>query len=162
LKIDFAQVLALAQTYESDMSKFLRELIAIPGESCHEEKVVRRIAEEMNQVGFDKVRIDPMGNIFGYIGHGRHLIAMDAHVDTVGVGNPELWHYDPYSGYEDEETIGGRGASDQTGGMVAMVYAGKIIKELGLEDDYTLVIVGSVQEEDCDGKWPIPRIRCVD
>lgn len=32
-----------------------------------------------------------------------------------------------------------------------MVYAGKIIKELGLEDDYTLVVVGSVQEEDCDG-----------
>ena len=32
-----------------------------------------------------------------------------------------------------------------------MVYAGKIIKDLGLEDDYTLLVVGSVQEEDCDG-----------
>lgn len=32
-----------------------------------------------------------------------------------------------------------------------MVYAGKIIKELGLDGDYTLVMVGSVQEEDCDG-----------
>ncbi len=32
-----------------------------------------------------------------------------------------------------------------------MVYAGKIIKELGLQDDYTLIMVGSVQEEDCDG-----------
>jgi putative selenium metabolism hydrolase len=35
--------------------------------------------------------------------------------------------------------------------MAAMVYAGSIIKELGLEEDYTLVMVGSVQEEDCDG-----------
>jgi putative selenium metabolism hydrolase len=35
--------------------------------------------------------------------------------------------------------------------MAAMVYAGKIIKDLHLEDDYTLLIVGSVQEEDCDG-----------
>ena len=30
-----------------------------------------------------------------------------------------------------------------------MVYAAKIIKDLGLEDDYTLVITGTVQEEDC-------------
>lgn len=32
-----------------------------------------------------------------------------------------------------------------------MVYAGKIIKDLGLENDYTLLITGTVQEEDCDG-----------
>jgi len=32
-----------------------------------------------------------------------------------------------------------------------MVYAGKLIKELGLAGDYTLYVVGSVQEEDCDG-----------
>jgi putative selenium metabolism hydrolase len=92
-----------------------------------------------------------MGNIMGYIGHGKHLIAMDAHIDTVGIGSIENWKYDPYKGFEDDEIIIGRGASDQTGGMVSMVYAGKIIKDLGLEDDYTLLVVGSVQEEDCDG-----------
>jgi putative selenium metabolism hydrolase len=69
----------------------------------------------------------------------------------VGVGNRELWQYDPYEGYEDEEIIIGRGASDQEGGMAAMVYAGKIIKDLELEDDYTLIVTGTVQEEDCDG-----------
>lgn len=133
------------------MSKFLRDMIAIPSESCQEEKVVLRIKEEMEKVGFDKVEIDPMGNILGYIGHGKHVIAMDAHIDTVGIGNPENWKYDPYKGHEDDEIIIGRGSSDQEGGMASMVYAGKIIKELQLEDDYTLVVVGSVQEEDCDG-----------
>ncbi len=147
----FPKVLELAQKYEPEISKFLREMIAIPSESCQEEKVILRIKEEMEKVGFDKIVIDPMGNILGYIGHGRHLIAMDAHVDTVGVGSRENWRYDPYQGYEDDEIIFGRGASDQEGGMAAMVYAGKIIKELGLEDEYTLVVVGSVQEEDCDG-----------
>jgi len=151
LKIDFNKILELAQKYEPDMSKFLRDMIAIPSESCHEEKVILRIKEEMEKVGFDKIDIDPMGNIFGFIGHGNHLIAMDAHIDTVGIGNSENWQYDPYKGYEDDEIIIGRGASDQEGGMASMVYAGKIIKELGLEDDYTLVVVGSVQEEDCDG-----------
>jgi putative selenium metabolism hydrolase len=92
-----------------------------------------------------------MGNVLGYIGRGKRLIAIDAHIDTVGVGNPENWNYDPFKGYQDEEIILGRGASDQKGGMASAVYAGKIIKELGLEGDYTLVVVGSVQEEDCDG-----------
>lgn len=32
-----------------------------------------------------------------------------------------------------------------------MVYAGKIIKELGLTGDYTLYVTGTVMEEDCDG-----------
>lgn len=151
LKLEFEKILELAKKYEPDISKFLRDMIAIPSESCQEEKVILRIKEEMEKVGFDKVEIDPMGNILGYIGHGQHIIAMDAHIDTVGVGNPENWQYDPYQGYEDDEIIIGRGASDQEGGMASMVYAGKIIKELGLEDDYTLVMVGSVQEEDCDG-----------
>jgi putative selenium metabolism hydrolase len=145
------KILALAKKFQPEMSRFLRDLIAIPSESCKERKVAFRIKEEMEKVGFDRVVIDLMGNILGYIGSGKHLIAMDGHIDTVGVGNPENWQYDPYQGYEDDEIIVGRGASDQTGGMASMVYAVKIIKELGLLDDYTLVVVGSVQEEDCDG-----------
>jgi putative selenium metabolism hydrolase len=35
--------------------------------------------------------------------------------------------------------------------MASMVYAGKIIKDLGLENNYTLLVTGTVQEEDCDG-----------
>jgi putative selenium metabolism hydrolase len=105
----------------------------------------------METVGFDRVEIDPMGNVLGYIGTGRHLIAMDAHIDNVGVGNPENWKFDPFKGFEDDEVIGGRGASDQTGGMASLVYAGKIIKDLGLTGDYTLLVTGTVQEEDCDG-----------
>ena len=151
MNIPFNKVLEKAQAYKADMSQFLRDMIAIPSESCDEEKVVLRIKEEMEKVGFDKVEIDPMGNVLGWIGHGPHLIAMDAHIDTVGVGNMDNWDFDPYEGMEDDEVIGGRGASDQEGGMASMVYAGKIIKDLGLEDEYTLLVTGTVQEEDCDG-----------
>jgi len=140
-----------AESYRSEISAFLRDMIRIPSESCEEKEVVLRIKEEMEKVGFDKIEIDEMGNILGYIGNGSHVIAMDAHIDTVGVGDDSLWDYDPYEGYEDDEIIVGRGASDQEGGMASMVYAGKIIKDLGLEDDYTLIITGTVQEEDCDG-----------
>lgn len=151
MKVNFKEILAKAEFYKADIAKFLRDMIAIPSESCDEEKVVLRIKEEMEKVGFDKVDIDPMGNILGYIGHGKHIIAMDAHIDTVGVGNLDNWTFDPYLGFEDSELIGGRGGSDQEGGMASMVYAGKIIKDLNLEDDYTLIVTGTVQEEDCDG-----------
>ncbi len=148
---DFKKVLEKANEYKADMSKFLRDMIAIPSESCEEKEVIQRIKTEMEKVGFDEIRIDPMGNIIGRIGHGKHLIAMDAHIDTVGIGEIKNWKYDPYIGHEDELTITGRGASDQEGGMASMVYAGKIIKDLHLENDYTLLITGTVQEEDCDG-----------
>ncbi len=150
-KLDFDKINALAEEYKPQMTAFLRDMVRIPSESCDEEKVVARIAEEMRTVGFDKVEIDPMGNVLGSIGTGKHIIAMDAHIDTVGVGNMDNWTFDPYEGYEDDETIGGRGTSDQEGGMASMVYAGKIIKDLDLTGEYTLVVVGSVQEEDCDG-----------
>ena len=150
-QLDLNKINQLAEKYKPEMTAFLRDMVAIPSESCNEKAVVARIKEEMEKVGFDKVEIDPMGNVLGTIGHGRHVIAMDAHIDTVGIGNRDNWEFDPYEGYEDEETIGGRGTSDQEGGMASMVYAGKIIKDLGLEGDYTLVVVGSVQEEDCDG-----------
>lgn len=148
---NFEEILKAAEGYKPQISKFLRDLIAIPGESAEEKAVVLRIKKEMEEAGFDKVEIDPMGNVMGYIGHGRHLVAMDAHIDTVGIGNIKNWECDPYKGYEDDEIILGRGASDQIGGMASMVYAGRIIKDLKLEDDFTLLIVGSVQEEDCDG-----------
>jgi putative selenium metabolism hydrolase len=149
--LNFEQILRSAEGYQAQMSGFLRDLIAIPSESTEEKDIILRIKREMEEVGFDQVEIDPMGNILGYVGHGKHLIAMDAHIDTVGIGNRGNWEYDPYQGYEDDEIILGRGASDQAGGMVSMVYAGKIIKDLQLEEDFTLLVVGTVQEEDCDG-----------
>jgi len=150
--MDFEQVKASAQGYEQAMTAFLRDLIAIPGESSGEEGVIRRIAQEMEKVGFDTVEIDPMGNVLGTIGTGEKLIAFDAHIDTVGVGNLANWTFDPYAGYESDTEIGGRGASDQLGGLVSAVYGAKVMKDLGLlSDKYRVLVTGTVQEEDCDG-----------
>ena len=149
--MDFEAIKKAAEGYKPAMVKFLRDMIAIPSESCEEGEVVACIKAEMETCGFDRVEIDPMGNVLGFIGNGKHLIAMDAHIDTVGIGDRSLWEFDPYQGKEDDELIFGRGASDQEGGMATMVYAGRIIKELGLPGDFTLMVTGTVQEEDCDG-----------
>jgi putative selenium metabolism hydrolase len=142
---------AAAKACEQEVIRFLRDMIAIPGESSHEKEIVHRIAQEMRKVGFDEIRIDGMGNILGRIGSGRHVIMMDSHTDTVGIGNPKEWKWDPYQGKVENGYVYGRGACDQRAGMACMVYAAKLIKELDLLGDYTLWVVGSVQEEDCDG-----------
>ena len=150
--MDFNKIKEAAENYEADMTKFLRDIVKFPGESCDEEAHVNRIAEEMNKLGFDKVEIDPMGNVLGYMGTGETLIGYDAHIDTVGVGNLDNWEFDPYEGFESDTEIGGRGTSDQLGGIVSAVYGAKIMKDLGmLNDKYTVLVTGTVQEEDCDG-----------
>lgn len=150
--MDFNRIKESAQAYEPAMTKFLRDLVAIPGESCKEEGVIRRIEAEMKALGFDRVEIDPMGNILGYMGTGKTLIGFDAHIDTVGLGELSNWTFDPYAGYENDEEIGGRGTSDQLGGIVSAVYGAKIMKDLDLlSDKYTALVTGTVQEEDCDG-----------
>ena len=106
--MNFEKINVAAKGYLPQMTKFLRELIAIPGESCGDEILIKRIEREMKDVGFDKVEIDPMGNILGYMGNGEKIIAFDAHIDTVGIGEILNWKFDPYEGYETETEIGGR------------------------------------------------------
>ena len=150
--MDSASIKQASEQYLPQMTKFLRDLIRIPGESCGEEGVIKRIAAEMEAVGFDEVVIDGLGNVLGYMGEGERLIAYDAHIDTVGLGNLSNWNFDPYEGYENESEIGGRGGSDQLGGIASSVYGAKIMKDLNLIPEGTRVLVtGTVQEEDCDG-----------
>lgn len=150
--MDFTAIHKAAEGYQEDMTRFLRDLVKIPGESADEKGHIMRIKEEMEKLGFDKVEIDPMGNVLGYMGSGKTLIGYDAHIDTVGIGNRDNWEFDPYDGYETDEEIGGRGTSDQLGGIVSAVYGAKIMKDLGmLNDKYQVLVTGTVQEEDCDG-----------
>ena len=150
--MDFEAIKKAAQAYSPDMTRFLRDMIAIPSESCEEKGVANRIAEEMKKLGYDKVEFDKLGNVIGWMGTGDKIIAIDSHIDTVGIGNRDNWEADPYQGYETDDIIYGRGGSDQEGGMAAAAYGGKIMKDLGLiPEGYKIMVVGSVQEEDCDG-----------
>jgi len=144
-------LLTKAESYRKELAAFLSDLVSIKSFSAGEREVVQRIREEMDKVGFDEVIVDGLGNIMGRIGSGKKVIAMDAHIDTVEVGNEKLWKVDPFGGVVRDGIIYGRGASDQKAGMAAMVYGAKIMKEEGLLGDFTLYVTGTVMEEDCDG-----------
>ena len=150
--MDFEAIKRAAEGYRADMSRFLRDMIAIPSESCEEKGVVMRIKQELEKLGYDRVEIDQLGNVIGWMGTGEKIIAIDSHIDTVGIGNRANWTNDPYEGYETDDIIYGRGGSDQEGGMASATYGAKIMKDLNLiPEGYKIMVVGSVQEEDCDG-----------
>ena len=56
--MDFEAIKRAAEGYRADMSRFLRDMIAIPSESCEEKGVVMRIKQELEKLGYDRVEID--------------------------------------------------------------------------------------------------------
>ncbi len=147
----FQKIYSKAKARERDTAEGLSRLIKIRSLSAGEKEVQHEIRSQMEAAGFDEVRFDGLGNVIGRIGEGKTILAIDGHVDTVDVGNPDNWDFDPFSGDIRGGFVHGRGAVDQKGGVAAFITAGRIIKELGLAENCTVYFVGSVMEEDCDG-----------
>jgi len=134
------------------MGTFLADLIAIPSLSRRENEVVKRIGGEMNDLGFDDVTVDGFGSVVGRIGDGPVHLVFDSHIDTVDVGDPGSWRSDPFSARIEGGILYGRGASDNKAATASMVYGAALIKRLSIDASrFTLHVVGTVQEEDCDG-----------
>jgi putative selenium metabolism hydrolase len=141
----------LAKKYESYTAENLSKVIRQKSLSTQEEGVVNELKRQMEEAGFDEVRIDKLGNVIGRIGNGKKIIAIDGHIDTVDLGNLQNWGFDPLGGEIKDGFVHGRGSVDQKGGPVAAITAGKILKEIGFPEDVTLLVTGTVMEEDCDG-----------
>ena len=131
---------------------FLQDIIRIPSLSTKERGVVERVADEMKRVGFAEVFIDEVGNVVGRIGSGGgKRLLYDAHTDTVGIGDLSAWSRDPYGAEIEEGVLYGRGAADNKGALAAMIYGGKSLIDADLNLAGDLYVVGTVQEEDCEG-----------
>lgn len=145
------RIMAAAKRHRTRCAEFLRELIALPSPSRHEEAVAVLTRREMLRLGYPEAEIDRFGNVVGRVGSGRTRIIFDAHLDTGHVGDRSTWRFDPYAGDMKAGKIYGHGATNNKGGLAAIVHAGAIIKELDLAADATVLVVGSIQSEECEG-----------
>ncbi|MCB9110873.1 MAG: YgeY family selenium metabolism-linked hydrolase [Anaerolineales bacterium] len=136
-----------------DIIKFMRDLVAIPSMESQIGDVGKRIQEEMTKLGYDEVRFDKMGNTVGRIGNGDKVIVFDSHIDTVGVGDPASWKWDPFVGKVEDGVLYARGACDEKGSTPGMIYGLAIARDLGLLDGWTAYYFGNM-EEWCDGIAP--------
>jgi len=132
---------------------FMREIVAIPSMESKIGPVGERIQAEMKKLSYDEVRFDKMGNTLGRIGTGKHVIVYDTHIDTVGIGDPNSWQWDPFIGKVDNGILYARGACDEKNSTPGMVYGLVVARDLGLLDDWTVYCLCNMEEE-CDGIGP--------
>ena len=116
------QIGRMAAESNSACIDFLRDLVTLPSPSRGERLACERVVQEMENLGYQDVHVDAIGNVLGRVGSGSRVIAFDAHIDTVGITNPTKWRHDPFRGVVVGGTLYGRGASDQKGGLAAVVH----------------------------------------
>lgn len=131
----------------------LQEMIAAPSPSGCEARAAEVVAAGMRNAGFDHYAVDRLHDVMGTIegtGGGRSLL-FNGHIDHV----PEGEMAEPYSGRLMDgapfgvrgEVVYGRAASDMKGSLAAMVMAGKVLKELGIELRGDFKVAAVTQEE---------------
>ncbi|HXF64202.1 MAG TPA: YgeY family selenium metabolism-linked hydrolase [Caldilineaceae bacterium] len=138
------------QRQRDEIITFLRELVAIPSMDSQIGPVGERAQAEMRKLGFDEIRFDTMGNTLGRIGDGPRVLIYDSHLDTVGIGNPDEWQWDPFQGKIEDGRFYARGACDEKGSTPGMIYGLAVARRLGLLDGWTAYYFGNM-EEWCDG-----------
>jgi putative selenium metabolism hydrolase len=103
-----------------DLLQRMIRTLSLPG---HEGELAALVAHEMQELGYDEVRIDEVGNVLGRItGRGQAAELMfNTHLDHVDVGDPTAWPYPPFAAEIHDDRVWGRGAVDIKGPMAAQI-----------------------------------------
>jgi acetylornithine deacetylase/succinyl-diaminopimelate desuccinylase family protein len=150
------------------------QLIAIPSTSGDEKAIMDFVASwcDARGISYTIVANDPQRpNVIVSIGDPASgpVIAMNGHLDTVPVSDPDKWKTGPYDPVvsEDGKRIYGRGASDMKSAVGVMLYLVDLFKNSKLSgclqahvvsDEETSAKFGSIHviEEIQAGKLPRP------
>ena len=136
---------------QTDLVDFLRDLVQTSSPSTQEGTVAERIIAEMKRLDLN-LYVDRVGNVVGRIGPGHGPTLMfNGHMDTVRVSDPEAWSYEPLGAEIEDGALYGVGACDMKGGLAAMIYSAKLLRDVGVTLKGDLVIACVVQEEPCEG-----------
>jgi len=146
--MEYTRLWSLAETYRAELISFAQMLVQTPSLSGQEAGIAALIQAEMERLSYDKVWADEAGNVVGCIegGDGPSLM-LNGHMDHVDAGDPAHWLHPPFGGTIHGGELWGRGAADMKGALAAMVYAGGLVKKLGMPLPSDLYVSAVVQEE---------------
>jgi putative selenium metabolism hydrolase len=128
---------------------FLREIVAIPSVDSQIRQVGERVEAELHKLKYDAVWWDKMGCIVGRIGDedAEKVLLYDSHLDTVGIGDPDEWEWNPFTGKEENGTLFARGTCDEKGSTPPMIYGLAIARDLGLiPSNMAVYYFGNIEE----------------
>ena len=133
VKVTVQEIKKRVEANRENIIQFLRDIVAIPSMDGQLKDVGECIQAKMRNLGFDEARFDKMGNTVGRIGDGPKKIVFDSHIDTVGVGDPSEWEWDPFVGKVENGILFARGACDEKNSTPGMVHGLAIARDLGLD-----------------------------
>jgi putative selenium metabolism hydrolase len=145
---DHAELWNLAETEKKDLIGFAQQLVRTPSMPGEEAEMAVLLQRKMEQLGYDDVWRDKVGNVIGRIGgdSGPSLM-LNGHMDHVDVGDEALWPHPPFGGEIHQGKIWGRASVDMKGALAAMIYAGALAKRSGRRLPGDVFVSGVVQEE---------------
>lgn len=108
--------------------RWLGELIRIPSVTGNETAIAKYVEEELRQLGY-RPQVEA-NNVFFETGKGPRSLLLNAHLDTVAVGDG--WKHDPFGGVLEDGKVYGRGASDDKGNVAAMLEIARLAKGVRL------------------------------
>jgi putative selenium metabolism hydrolase len=137
------------QIKEKELIQFARKLLRIPSPSGQEKEIARVVAAEMKTAGFGRVRVDGLNNVVGVIKgkSPRFRLLLNGHIDHAEAGAMKNPHSGKIMEREGRKVIWGRGACDMKGAVAAMVFAGKAVRDAGVELKSSAVLTAVSLEE---------------
>ncbi len=153
-----------AETKKKDMIELQRALTAVPaigpqsggdGEWEKGQVLIRRLSalgfptHEMYPAPDPRVPAGKRPNIVVTIpgASKERTFWIMSHLDIVPPGEASLWKSDPYTLVVEGDSIIGRGVEDNQQGLVASVFAGVVLRELGLTPRTTVKLLFVADEE---------------
>jgi acetylornithine deacetylase len=132
--------------------QLLRDLVAIPSESGHEDEVASFVEVIARRWGMDVVR-DQDGIRIELRGWSvGPTLALVSHVDVVSPGSG--WTREPFVPFLDGGRLYGRGSGDAKASVAAMLYAAKDIVDSGGMDAGRLLLLFGFREETPNSGMP--------
>jgi len=121
------------QGIKADLVEFTRTIVRIPSFNGEEEEVAKIVLAKLQEFGMDEAWIDGIGNVVAVLrgqGQGPNIL-LNGHMDVVPPGRLDHWRYNPFGAEIDGEgNLRGRGTVDMKGGLAALVFTMKMMKDL--------------------------------
>ncbi len=153
---------------KDELINLLKKIISYPSENegipgtGKESELQDFIYNEFMRYNFDSVekvaqdeavgRANVVGTVKGATNIGSLMFNAHSDVVPVKVEEKKKWITDPYEPVSRDGKIYGRGASDSKGGLASIIFAARILKELGIKLARDLYVASVVGEESQEGE----------
>lgn len=145
---------AAADAHTDEMARFLAETITYASTESEgptllpeTDALVERVLEKGRELGFRTRRA--AGGLVGILeyGDGDETVGALVHLDVVAPGDLAKWSHPPFAGVIEDGTVYGRGAQDDKGALVGVLYGAKILIDEGMTFPRRLRIILGTKEE---------------